>query len=53
MGLEGIFTFTKHEGDQLEDVIYDDPDFIEWCCNNEVINFDEEALELISKRGIA
>lgn len=53
MTLEDHFTFGKHNGSQLEDVIDDDPDYIEWCCENEIVVFDEEALELISKRGIA
>lgn len=53
MQLDSIFKFGKHIGQQLEDVIEDDPDYIEWCCENEVGDFDEEALELISRKGIA
>lgn len=53
MSLDDLFTFGKHKGDQLEDVIYDDPDYIAWCCENGVVFFDDDALELISKRGIA
>lgn len=53
MTLEDVFTFGKHKGNQLEDVIDDDPGYIEWCVENDVVNFDEEALELISKKGIA
>lgn len=53
MGLEDEFKFGKHKGHQLEDVIEDDPDYIEWCVKNEVVDFDEETLELISKKGIS
>ena len=53
MSLEDVFTFGKHSGHQLEDVIHDDPDYITWCCANDVVAFDEEALELIAKKGIA
>lgn len=53
MGLEDEFKFGKHKGHQLEDVIDDDPKYIEWCIMEGVVDFDEEALELISKKGIA
>jgi len=53
MGLDDCFVFGKHVGEQLEDVIEDDPGYIEWCCENQVVSFDEEALELISRKGIA
>jgi len=53
MSIEDLFTFGKHKGEQLEDVIHDYPDYIAWCCENNVVEFDNEALELISKRGIA
>ena len=53
MGLDDVFKFGKHKDDQLEDVIGDDPDYIEWCCDNDVVDFDEEVMELISKKGIA
>lgn len=53
MTLESIFTFGKNKGRQLEDVIMDDPDYIEWLCDKDVVDFDEEAHELISKQGIA
>jgi len=53
MGLDDLFKFGKHEGKQLEDVIEDDPDYVEWLATMNVVSFDCEALELISKRGIA
>lgn len=53
MGLDDIFTFGKHSGDQLEDVIDDDPRYIAYLVENNIAQFDEEALELIHKKRIA
>jgi len=53
MNLESIFTFGAHKGKQLEDVIHDDPSYIEWMIMERVSEFDDEALELITKEGIA
>ena len=53
MTLEDLFTFGKHKGQQLEDIIEDDPDYIRWLCEETELHFDEEALELIAKKGIA
>lgn len=52
MGLEDEFKFGKHKGHQLEDVIEDDPDYIRWCVENDIVDFDNEAQELIEKRRI-
>jgi len=53
MGLEDLFSFGKHTGQQLEDVIHDDPDYVAWLIMEDAVGFDEETLELISRRGIA
>lgn len=53
MNLESIFTFGKHKGEQVEDVIEDDPYYIRWLVENDIRQFDEETLELIAKKGIA
>lgn len=50
--LKDEFDFGKHDGEQVEDVIEDDPSYIEWLCTNEVVEFDEEVLDLIAKKGI-
>jgi len=51
--LDDFFAFGKHEGDQVEDVIEDDPSYIEWLVENGICDFDEETLEVISRKGIA
>lgn len=55
MGLEDLFEFghNSHQGDQLEDVIEDDPSYIAWCIDQDVVEFDEEAMKLIHERKIA
>ncbi len=53
MGLESTFVFGKHKGAQLEDIIEDDPAYIAYLIDNEIVGFDEEALELITRKGIA
>lgn len=53
MGLESDFEFGKYIHCQVEDVIEDDPSYIAWCCEQDWIEFDNETLERIAKRGIA
>ena len=52
MGLDDLFDFGKHEGEQLEDVIADHPGYIAWLVENEVVTFDNETLETLTKKGI-
>lgn len=51
-GLEDIFLFGKHKGQQVEDVIVDDPGWVRWVVENDIAEFDEETLERITKEGI-
>ncbi len=50
--LESIFYFGKHRGKQVEDVIEDNPSYIQWLSDMEVIEFDEETYEVLSKIGL-
>lgn len=52
MGLDDAFGFGKYKGEQVEDVIEDDPRYIAWCVENDIVEFDEEVMELITKRRI-
>jgi len=52
MGLADLFTFGKKKGKQLEDVIEDDPNYLEWCIEKNVVKFDEKALETMAAKGI-
>ena len=51
--LDDLFTFGKHKTEMVEDVIDDDPRYIEWLVENEVVQFDNETMELIARKGIA
>lgn len=53
LGLDDEFKFGKHQGQQVEDVVEDDPDYIYWIVQNEICEFDDETLELIERKGIA
>lgn len=53
MTLESTFKFGSHKGDQLEDVIEDDPQYIGYLVERDIVDFDEETMELLSKKGIA
>lgn len=53
MSLEDEFEYGQYAGKQLEDVIEDHPLYVEWLIENDIQDFDEEALELITKKGIA
>ena len=53
MQLDDRFTFGKYQGSTLAQVIHGDPSYIEWLVLMDITQFDEEALEAISKAGIA
>lgn len=42
MGLDSVFKFGKYNGLTVEQVLLVDPDYIRWCAENDVTNFDEE-----------
>lgn len=53
LDLESVLDFGKNKGKQVEDLIGDDPSYIAWLIENNVALFDEEAMEAITKAGIA
>ncbi|MDT8428512.1 MAG: hypothetical protein RQ757_07070 [Pseudomonadales bacterium] len=52
MNLEDEFTFGKHRGEQLEDVIHDDPGYITWLADKEIVTFSDEARTLMEQRKL-
>lgn len=52
MGLEDIFKFGKHQGEQLEDVIEDDPGYVTWLAEENVVDFDEQTLQVLTSKGL-
>jgi len=49
--LESILSFGKYKGEQVEDLIEDDPSYIQWMVENEIRLFDEEVLEKLNDKG--
>ncbi len=45
-------SFGKYKGEQIEDLIYDDPGYMAWLYEEEVIAFDEEVIRIMEERKI-
>ncbi len=52
MELDSIFTFGKYKGEMLEDVIKDNPSYMEWLVENDVVPLSLEVMKLLSERKI-
>lgn len=50
--LEDTFPFGKYKGEQIEDVIEDDPSYLEWVVENDVFNLDEDVIKVLEKKKI-
>ncbi len=50
--LDTILSFGKHKGMQVEDVIEDHPNYVEWMVREDIRQFDEETLQFLEKKGI-
>jgi len=48
--LECLMPFGKYKGQQVEDLLEDDPQYIHYLAEDG-LSFDEEVLENLSKRG--
>lgn len=51
-GLTDVLKFGKYKGEQIEDLIYDDPGYISWLYEEEVIEFDEDTIRIMEERKI-
>ena len=50
--LSDSMPFGKHKGDEIEDLIYDNPSYLAWCVNEEVIEFDDEVIKQLEDKKI-
>jgi len=50
MGLDSVFNFGKYKGEQVEDVVEDDPSYIRWLCEKTSTEFCDDVLEALEKR---
>lgn len=47
--LDTILSFGKYEGEEVEDICYDDPEYIIWLCEEEYVEADDEVLEIAER----
>ena len=52
MDFDSLFTFGKHEDELLEDVIDNDPDYMEWLVENEVVPLAPDVMDHLAKEKI-
>ena len=52
MEFNSIFAFGKHKGDMLEDVIEDDPKYMEWLVDNDVVSLASDVIDRLAERKI-
>jgi len=52
LGLEDHMPWGKHQDEQIEDLIYDDPDFIQWLCEQDLFEWAPDAQALIEKQKL-
>jgi len=50
--LSDSMPFGKHKGEEIEDLIYDQPGYLAWCVNDEVVEFDSEVIKQLEDRKI-
>ncbi len=50
--LDSLMPFGKYLGEQVEDLIYDDPSYLAWCVSEEVTPFDDEVIKKLEERKI-
>ena len=52
LGMDSILNFGKHEGEQIEDLIEDDPEYLAWLIEDRQKEFDEEVMQVLTKKRI-
>lgn len=52
LSLTDLFPFGKFKGQQVEDIIYDNPNYIIRLIEEEVVTFDQNAQELLEELKI-
>ena len=50
--LSDVMPFGKYNGEQIEDLIYDQPGYMAWCFNEDVVDFDEEVVKQLEEKKI-
>lgn len=50
--LSDTMPFGKYKGEQIEDLIYDEPNYIAWLYNEEVVEFDIYVIQELEEKKI-
>ncbi len=50
--LDDTIEFGKHKGADVEDLIDDDPGWLAWAYENDVVEFDSEVISIMEKKKI-
>lgn len=50
--LSDCIPFGAHKGQQVEDLIYDEPSYLQWMFDEDIREFDPEVLKLMAEEKI-
>lgn len=50
--LDTIMPFGKHQGSMIEDIIDDDPDYMAWMYENDIVTFDLEVIRKLEDNKV-
>ncbi len=50
--LDSVIFFGKHEGNQIEDIIEDDPRYIVWMYEQDNFGFDDDVIKVLEKKKL-
>ena len=48
LGLDSVFTFGKYKGEQVEDILDDDREYIVWLTESTDVEFDTEVYDILN-----
>ena len=50
--LDDVMEFGKHKGCDVEDLIGDDPDYLAWLHERDVVEFSDELVTILEKNKV-
>jgi len=50
--LSDTMKFGKYKGEEIEDLLYDDPGYLVWLVEEEVVELDSEVIEQMEQRKL-
>lgn len=52
MELDSVFTFGKYTGDTVQDVIHDNPNYMAWLVENDVVPLSNDVINILAEEKI-